>query len=72
MTQGSAGKGRGGRQRGQAMVEYAVVCAALALALLVPVADAFSADDPRTAADLLLDAFRNAYQRFSYAISLPD
>ena len=52
-------------QTGQASVEYAVVCAALAFALGVGMLD------QNSVLWQLLDAFRTAYQNFSYAISLP-
>ena len=54
-----------GFERGQSSVEYAVVCAALALALGVGMAD------DESVLWQLLEAFRTAYQKFSYAISLP-
>lgn len=53
------------RQRGQSSIEYAVVCAALAFALGVGMIDDTSV------LHQLIDAFQNAYQRFSYALSLP-
>jgi len=65
---------RPARQRGQSLMEYVVVCAALALALFVPLpglGDTGGAGAPRTAVQILLDGFRDAYDRFSYALSLP-
>ncbi len=59
------------RQCGQSSMEYAVVCAALAFALFYPIQDAQSPDRARTAVEILLDGFKTAYQKFSYAISLP-
>lgn len=59
------------RQSGQSMMEYTVVCGALAFALFYPIQDAGSPDEPKTAVQIVLDGFRTAYQRFSYAISLP-
>lgn len=53
------------RLRGQASMEYVVVCAALALALGVGMVDSNSV------LWQLLEAFRTAYARFSFAISLP-
>ncbi len=53
------------RQRGQAAVEYTVVCAALALALGIGLVDETSV------LRQLIDALRVAYQRFSFALSLP-
>lgn len=59
------------RQLGQSLIEYTLICAALCIALLVPVIDGVSPDQPRSALDLLLDGFREAYEKFSYSISLP-
>lgn len=53
------------RQRGQSSVEFAIVCAALAIALGVGMSGETSV------LRQLLGAFRSAYQDFSYAISLP-
>ncbi|MCW5261229.1 hypothetical protein D5045_13895 [Verminephrobacter eiseniae] len=53
------------RQRGQSSVEYGVVCAALAFALGVGMVDDGSVLHE------LLQALRSAYQKFSFAISLP-
>ena len=47
------------------MMEYGIVCAALALALGIGMAD------DQSVLLQLLDAFRTAYRNFSYAISLP-
>lgn len=52
-------------QYGQSSMEYVLVCAALALALGVGMTDDGSV------LKQLLDAFKTAYQHFSYAISLP-
>ncbi len=52
-------------QRGQAAAEYVVVCVALALALGVGMADHDSV------LWQLLDAFRQLYRQFSYALSVP-
>ncbi|HJV73498.1 MAG TPA: hypothetical protein VJ654_04700 [Noviherbaspirillum sp.] len=52
-------------QRGQSSIEYTIVCAALALALGVGIIDDTSV------LHQLIDAFQTAYQRFSYALSLP-
>lgn len=56
-----------GRQsmRGQSSMEYAVVCAALALALGLGMVD-----DTSVLRELLR-ALQTAYQRFSFALSLP-
>ncbi|SER24011.1 hypothetical protein SAMN04488038_1258 [Solimonas aquatica] len=59
------------KSNGQSAIEYAVVCAALSFALLVPVTDPVSPDKPRTAAEILIDGFKLAYQKFSHALSLP-
>ncbi|MBR0567420.1 hypothetical protein J5J83_14955 [Azoarcus sp. L1K30] len=53
------------RQPGQAMIEYVVVCAALALALGVGLTD----DD--SALWQMIQNFRHGYQHFSFALSLP-
>ena len=60
-------KGGVGRpaQCGQSSVEYAVVCAALAMALGIGMVD------DRSVLRELLGAFRLAYQKISFAISLP-
>lgn len=53
------------RQSGQAMIEYVVVSAALALALGVGMTD----DD--SALWQMIQNFRLGYERFSFALSLP-
>lgn len=53
------------RARGQSSLEYAVVCAALALALGIGMGSDASV------LVRLLEAFRVAYQRFAFALSLP-
>lgn len=58
-------------KKGQASMEYVVVCAALAFALFYPIKDANSPDEPRTTVEILLDGLKTAYKKFSYAISLP-
>jgi uncharacterized protein (UPF0333 family) len=52
-------------QRGQSSMEYVVVCAALAFALGIGMLD------HNSVLSELIDAFKTAYQKFSYAISLP-
>ena len=52
-------------QLGQSSMEFVVVCAALAIALGVGMSG------PTSVLQQLLDAFKTAYQNFSYAISLP-
>lgn len=51
--------------RGQSSVEYAVVCAALAVALGVGMANDSSV------LWQLLEALKTAYRNFSYSLSLP-
>lgn len=51
--------------RGQSMVEYLIICAALALALGIGMAD------KNSVLWQLLNAFQIAYQKFSFALSLP-
>jgi hypothetical protein len=58
-------------QRGQSSLDYIVACAALAFALFVPLRDSASPDEPRTAAGIVLHFFQLAYERVSYAISIP-
>lgn len=52
-------------QYGQAMTEYVVVSLALALALGIGLAD------ENSVLWQLAEAFRDAYRKFSYALSLP-
>ena len=52
-------------QRGQSSMEYAIVCAALALALGIGMVDEGSALYE------LIDALKLAYQQFSEVMSLP-
>ena len=59
------------RQRGQSMTEYAVVCAALALALFVPLPGSDDGAGARSVLQILLDGFEKAYERFTHSISLP-
>ena len=54
------------------MMEYTLVCAALALALFVPIQDEVSTGAPRSAAQLLLEGFRTAYEKFSHSLSLAE
>jgi hypothetical protein len=58
-------------QRGQSTLDYMLGCAALAFALFVPLRDGASPDEPRTAVEIVLSSFRQAYERISYSISLP-
>ena len=57
---------RAGRCGGQSAVEYAVVCAAIALTLGIGMANADSV------LWQLVDALRMAYQKFTYAVSLSE
>lgn len=57
--------------RGQSSIDYLLACAALAFVLFVPLRDAASPDQPRTAFEIVLHQFKLAYERFSYALSLP-
>lgn len=54
-----------GAQRGQAMIEYTVVCTALALVLGVGMVD----DD--SVLWQLVQGFQTGYRHFTYALSLP-
>lgn len=58
-------------QRGQSVLDYMLGCAALAFALFVPLRDAASPDEPRTAVEIVLSSFKLAYERVSHSISLP-
>ncbi len=51
---------------GQSMTEYAVICAALAAALLLPMPGS-----QQTAAQLLCDSIRDFYSSLTLFISLP-
>ncbi len=62
---GSYPRYRLGAQRGQSSMEYVIVCAALALVLGVGMVT-----DSSVLRELI-DAFRLAYQKISFAISLP-
>ena len=53
------------RQSGQSMVEYVVVCSAMALVLVI------STGEDGSVLMQLIDAFQQAYKNFSYIISLP-
>ena len=52
-------------QHGQSMIEYVVVCAAVALALGIGMIDSDSILWG------LINAFQQSYRNYSYAISLP-
>lgn len=54
-----------GRQRGQSMTEYTVVCLVLALALGIGMVD------ENSVLWQLLEAFKTAYQKISFSLSLP-
>jgi hypothetical protein len=66
MNQGPGGKHKPGIQGGQSSMEYAVVCAAIALTLGLGMAD------PDSMLWQLLDAFHQAYRKFTYAISISE
>lgn len=53
------------RQRGQSSLEYVVVCAALVFALGISMADNTSV------LKQLIDGFKTAYEKISFALSLP-
>lgn len=55
----------GDRQRGQSSLEYVVVCAALVFALGISMADDTSV------LKQLIDGFKTAYEKISFALSLP-
>ena len=55
-----------GTQRGQSMVEYAVVCALFGLVLFVPLPGS-----QMSVAQLLADALRKSYSALSFFLSLP-
>jgi hypothetical protein len=59
------------RQSGYSTVEYVVVCAALAFALFVPIADSASGGAAKTTVEVVLDLLQKGYRDFSHAISLP-
>lgn len=63
MVTGRRQERRRARIRGQSMTEYAIVCAALALALGLSMRDG----SPLKA---FFDGVAEGYQKFSYAISL--
>lgn len=52
-------------QRGQSMIEYVLVCAAVALVLGIGMVN------HQSILWQLIDYFQNSYRNFSYAISLP-
>lgn len=59
------------QSRGQSMVEYLVVCGVLVFILFVPITSFTSDGKGKTTVDLLLDALKLAYKKFSYSLSLP-
>ncbi|SMP67763.1 hypothetical protein [Noviherbaspirillum suwonense] len=54
------------RQHGQSSVEYAVICAAIALTLGIGMADGDST------LRQLVDAFRAGYRNFTHAVSVSE
>ncbi|MCC2961275.1 hypothetical protein LK540_12665 [Massilia sp. IC2-278] len=71
MTQQRLRRPAHGRQRGQSTMEYVVTCAALAVALFLPVPGSDNGAGSRNTIQILLDGFEKAYQRFTHSISLP-
>ena len=64
---------RASAQRGQAMVDYIVVCAVLAFILFVPITDdPASPDKSRTTVEIVLEGFQTAYKKISHSTSLPN
>lgn len=60
-------------QRGQSMVEYLVVSAALAAALFLPIDDGLTPEATRRSAiGLLIDGMQEGYQKITRSISLPE
>jgi predicted xylose isomerase-like sugar epimerase len=59
------------KQAGQSMMEYAVVCGALAFVLFYPISDVASPGEAKTTVQIVIDGFKLAYKKFSYAISIP-
>ncbi len=55
----------GARQAGQSLIEYVVVCSALAVALGIGMID------NNSVLWELINAFQQAYRNYSYIISLP-
>ena len=60
-----------GHQHGQSTMEYVVTCAALAVALFLPLPGSDDGAGSRNTIQILLDGFEKAYQRFTHSISLP-
>lgn len=58
-------------QRGQSLIEYTVLCAALAFVLFVPITDDASDGVSKTTISLLFDGLNKAYKNISHAISYP-
>jgi hypothetical protein len=59
------------RQRGQSLVEYVVLCGALAFVLFVPISDEVSGGESKTTIELVFDGFSKAYKKISRSISYP-
>lgn len=60
------------KSRGQSMIEFVVVAAALAAALFVPVIDDVSGGRRISTIQLLISNLQQAYEHTSGAISLPE
>jgi hypothetical protein len=58
--------------RGQSMIEFVVICAALVAALFVPIIDDVSGGRRLSTVQLLIDNLQQGYQRTSGALSLPE
>jgi hypothetical protein len=58
--------------RGQAMVEYVVVVAAITAALFVPIADDASEGTRLSAIQLLVRGFQTGYAKISSSLSAPE
>lgn len=58
--------------RGQSMIEFVVVAAALAAALFVPVVDDLSGGRRISTIQLLISNLQQAYERTSGSLSLPE
>jgi hypothetical protein len=60
------------KAKGQSMIEFVVICAALVAALFVPVIDDVSGGRRMSTVQLLIDNLQQGYQRTSGALSLPE
>ena len=60
------------RQRGQSLVEYIILCGALAFILFVPISDDVSGGESKSTIQLVFDGFSKAYKKISHSISYPN